>query len=55
MTAEQTIGILAQGAEDWKKKKCNQPLEEINEFLSEEFDPKTHFSVQWGQEPILGS
>lgn len=38
-----------------KKKKCNQPLEEINEFLSEESDPKTHFSVQWGQEPILGS
>lgn len=44
MTAEQTVGILAQGDED--EEKCRRPQDEINEFLTGEFGLKTHFSLQ---------
>lgn len=37
------------------EKKHKQPLDEINKFLTREFDPEIHFSVQWGQEQITGS
>lgn len=49
VTAEQTVGFLAQGDKDWgKKKKKKQPLDEINEFLTKGIWPESSFLCSVG-------